>query len=233
VHDSNAIDARLTLSAQVLFKKHGCFATMMTGNLIKGTCALVDAKWADARFFGCMILSYLAGCSGQRILDQRATPCTKSRVIALATFLLFRCSDVFGGASARRGALWLAAGFGLVNAVSVDVLLTITWMLTIHMQKLTNYATDAVGLSGAKAKASAKFGPVLRRSCVVLALFAAGVGAGHYFCEACLDMAGFSTLFGAWYALIVLSHDQGRVGLDSLGKALLLNKNANPGLLDE
>ena len=43
------------------------------------------------------------------------------------------------------GALWLAAGFGLVNAVSVDVLLTITWMLTIHMQKLTNYATDAVG----------------------------------------------------------------------------------------
>ena len=89
----------------VLFKKHGCFATMMTGNLIKGTCALVDAKWADARFFGCMILSYLAGCSGQRILDQRATPRTKSRVIALATFLLFRCSDVFGGASARRGAL--------------------------------------------------------------------------------------------------------------------------------
>ena len=120
-----------------------------------------------------------------------------------------------------------------VNAVSVDVLLTITWMLTIHMQKLTNYATDAVGLSGAKAKASAKFGPVLRRSCVVLALFGAGVGAGHYFCEACLDLAGFSTLFGAWYALIVLSHDQGRVGLDSLGKALLLNKNANPGLLDE
>ena len=100
----------------VLFKKHGCFATMMTGNLIKGTCALVDAKLADARFFGCMILSYLAGCSGQRILDQRATPRTKSRVIALATFLLFRCSDVFGGASARRGALWLAAGFGLVNA---------------------------------------------------------------------------------------------------------------------
>mgnify|MGYP006883891145 FL=1 len=46
-------------------------------------------------------------------------------------------------------------------------------------------------------------------------------------------MAGFSTLFGALYALIVLSHDQGRVGLDSLGKALLLNKNANPGLLDE
>ena len=89
---------------------------MMTGNLIKGTCALVDAKWADARFFGCMILSYLAGCSGQRILDQRATPRTKSRVIAVATFLLFRCSDVFGGASARRGALWLAAGFGLVNA---------------------------------------------------------------------------------------------------------------------
>ena len=217
----------------VLFKKHGCFATMMTGNLIKGTCALVDAKWADARFFGSMILSYLAGCSGQRILDQRATPRTKSRVIALATFLLFRCSDVFGGASARRGALWLAAGFGLVNAVSVDVLLTITWMLTIHMQKLTNYATDAVGLSGAKAKASAKFGPVLRRSCVVLALFAAGVGAGHYFCEACLNMTGFSSLFGAWYALIVLSHDQGRVGLDSLGKALLLNKNANPGLLDE
>ena len=140
---------------------------------------------------------------------------------------------VFGGASARRGALWLAAGFGLVNAVSVDVLLTITWMLTIHMQKLTNYAPAAVGLSGAKATASAKFGPVLRRSCVVLALFAAGVGAGHYFCEACLDMAGFSTLFGAWYALIVLSHDQGRVGLDSLGKALLLNKTANPGLLDE
>ena len=206
---------------------------MMTGNLIKGTCALVDAKFADARFFAAMIVSYLAGCSGQRVLDQRATPRTKSRVLALATFLLFRCSDVFGGASARRGALWLAAGFGLVNAVSVDVLLTITWMLTIHMQKLTNYATDAVGLSGAKAKASAKFGPVLRRSCVVLALFAAGVGAGHYFCEACLDLAGFSTLFGAWYGLIVLSHDQGRVGLDSLGKALLLNKNANPGLLDE
>ena len=64
-------------------------------------------------------------------------------------------------------------------------------------------------------------------------LQAAGIGAGHYFCEACLDMAGFSTVFGAWYALIVLSHDQGRVGLDSLGKALLLNKNANPGLLDE
>ena len=151
---------------------------MMTGNLIKGTCALVDARFADARFFAAMIVSYLAGCSGQRILDQRATPRTKSRVIAVATFLLFRCSDVFGGASARRGALWLAAGFGLVNAVSVDVLLTITWMLTIHMQKLTNYATDAIGLSGAKAKASAKFGPVLRRSCVVLALFAAGVGAG-------------------------------------------------------
>jgi uncharacterized membrane protein YoaK (UPF0700 family) len=116
VPESNAIDARLTGRSQVLFKKHGCFATMMTGNLIKGTCALVDAKWADARFFGFMIVSYLAGCSGQRILDQRATPRTKSRVLALATFLLFRCSDVFGGASARRGALWLAAGFGLVNA---------------------------------------------------------------------------------------------------------------------
>lgn len=217
----------------VLFKKHGCFATMMTGNLIKGTCALVDAQYADARFFGCMILSYLAGCSGQRILDQRCTPRTKSRFIALATFLLFRASDVFGGASMRRGALWLSAGFGLVNAVSVDVLLTITWMLTIHMQKLTNYATDAVGLSGSDAQTKATFGPVLRRSCVVLGLFALGVGAGHVLCSELLTMKDFATAFGAWYALIVLSHDQGRVGLDSLGKTLLLNKNANPGLLDD
>ena len=129
----------------------------------------------------------------------------------------------------RGGARWLAAGFGLVNAVSVDVLLTITWMLTIHMQKLTNYATDAIGLSGAKAKASAKFGPVLRRSCcVVLALFAAGVGAGHG-CEACLDLAESTDAVRGLVRVIVLSHDQGRVGLDSSRRALLLNKNANPG----
>ena len=57
---------------------------------------------------------------------------------------------------------------------TTQVLLTITWMLTIHMQKLTNFAVDAAGLSGAAAKGKAAWTPVLRRSVITIGSFARG-----------------------------------------------------------
>lgn len=215
----------------VLFKKHGCYATMMTGNLIKGACAAVDGRLGDASFFLAMMGSYLGGCAAHRALDQRCEPRTKGRAVAAAVAVLFAASDRAGLAK-RTGALWLAAGFGLVNSISVEVLLTITWMLTIHMQKLTNFAADALGLSGRDARGAAKFGPVLRRSVVVLSTFAGGVAVGHAFCDDMLRR-GFATVFGAWYAVLILAHERGTLGLDALGRSLLLNKNANPGLRED
>ena len=74
---------------------------------------------------------------------------------------------------------------------------------------------------------------MLRRSVVVVSCFFGGCLAGHAFCDAALAAKGFATGLGAWYALMVLAHDRGTLGLDALGTSLLLNQNANPGLRDD
>ena len=66
-------------------------------------------------------------------------------------------------------------------------------MLTIHLQKLTNFAVDATGLSGGAAKAKAIWTPVLRRSVVVLGFFSLGAGFGHWGCARMLAGKGFAT----------------------------------------
>ena len=214
------------LADLVLFRKHSCFATMMTGNLIKGVCAGLGARWADAVFFSQLTAVYLSGVGAFRALDARlgreASPAV-NRVLAPAVLALFAAADAFAAASPRAAALWCAAGFGLVNSVSLDVLLTITTMLTVHMHKLTNLAVDAVGLAGPAARGRAKLSDMNKRSIAVISAFALGIAAGTGICAnfPAFVHRGFSTALGASYALMLLTHDNGRLCLDTLGRTLL------------
>ena len=214
------------LADLVLVRKHGCFATMMTGNLIKGITAGIDARWADAAFFASMVTVYLSGVGAFRVLDERfgrdRSP-RVNRVLAPAVLFFFVGADAFGHDAPRAGALWCAAGFGLVNSVSLDVLLTITCMLTVHMHKLTNLAVDFAGLAGREARARAKVTPVNKRSITAIGAFGLGVAAGVVLFAAFPGFVarGFQTALGLSYFCILLSHDRGRLRRDMPGRTLL------------
>ena len=198
------------LADLVLVRTYGCYATMMTGTTVEGVAAAAGARWADAAFFGGAIASYLSGVGAFRILDERFGRGRKAnRVLAPAVLLLFVGADAFG--PARLGVLWCAAGFGLVNALSLDVLLTNTQLLTVHLHKLANLAVDFAGLAGREARARAKLSDVNKRSLAVVGAFGLGVAAGAGLCAAFPGFVarGFQAALGASYALILLSHDRG------------------------
>ena len=198
------------LADLVLVRTYGCYATMVTGTTVEGVAAAAGARWADAAFFGGAIASYLSGVGAFRILDERFGRGRKAnRVLAPAVLLLFVGADAFG--PARLGVLWCAAGFGLVNALSLDVLLTNTQLLTVHLHKLANLAVDFAGLAGREARARAKLSDVNKRSLAVVGAFGLGVAAGVCLCAAFPGFVarGFQAALGASYALILLSHDRG------------------------
>ena len=197
---------------------------LMTGNLIKGTCAVVGYRWREAGFFAAVTASYLVGVAAFRATDVRLGRGARAgRVAAVFIAAAFALSDALPSGVGSAGAVVLAAGFGAVNSVSVDVLATITWMLTIHMHKLTAVGVDALGLSGKAARAAAKLDPTLKRSVAVLAAFAGGVAAGAGICAAfpAFVNRGFATAMGASYAAVLLAHDyEGRVGFAALSRSL-------------
>ena len=198
------------LADLVLVRTYGCYATMVTGTTVEGVAAAAGARWADAAFFGGAIASYLSGVGAFRILDERFGRGRKAnRVLAPAVLLLFVGADAF--APARLGVLWCAAGFGLVNALSLDVLLTNTQLLTVHLHKLANLAVDFAGLAGREARARAKVTPVNKRSITAIGAFGLGVAAGVVLFAAFPGFVarGFQAALGASYALILLSHDRG------------------------
>ena len=107
-----------------------------------------------------------------------------------------------------------ALGSGIVNSVSAEATGTITCMVTGHMQKLGNYASDLLAFSGSKPPSAAQTAGAVQ-SLRVLALFASGtacaalaLGGGP---SAAALMPGSVPVFSALglaYAMALFLHDR-------------------------
>ena len=126
---------------------------MMTGNAIQSIATLAELKLSDSFYFGSLVLSYSLGNVVYKALihlnNQHASPHTRARLAASPIILgLFAISDfLFYTKSMDSNWLghvpFLALGFGLLNAASMDALGgTITFAMTGHMKTVSQGLSD-------------------------------------------------------------------------------------------
>lgn len=120
----------------IVFRQFGCFANMMTGNTIQGAAALSQCNWIDASFSATVLLSYVIGVGSYRAVDVKASGRLAASRLSPVVLLLFALPDAVLLLS-RRHTRWVmplvAAGSGVVNAVSSESGSTITSMGTRRM----------------------------------------------------------------------------------------------------
>jgi uncharacterized membrane protein YoaK (UPF0700 family) len=118
-------------------KKHGCFPNLMTGTILKLAEAIGSFQWLEARFFVSMVAAYMVGGTvfgawkGSTKHDgSKSSTLTGVSVLSTAAFLL---SDVLG----KHAKLpLLAAGFGILNAGTLDIGAGVTNAMTGHVTRI-------------------------------------------------------------------------------------------------
>ena len=143
------------------YRRHGCYANMMTGNTIQAAHALASGNLQHGLFYGSLLLTYVAGFGTFRFLkesktsQQSAGDQAPSRHIsqaaglawALFAFYEYLCWSS-NAASSRRIAQFLAVpvlGFAsaMVNAASVELTGgSIVNMMTGNYGKAASFASD-------------------------------------------------------------------------------------------
>ncbi|KAL1522924.1 hypothetical protein AB1Y20_017889 [Prymnesium parvum] len=158
------------VSDVLCFSKFGCYANMMTGNVISTVASLAALRWRDATFFAAAVLNYVLGFGLFRCLDRRSSRRYAIGAAAVIVFTLFSLCEVLLLLQPRRRwqMVLLAFAFGLINAVSSETTGVVTSMVTGHLQKLSNALADFVD---GQAVSSAP-------SLTVLCSFVAGIAFG-------------------------------------------------------
>ena len=182
----------------VCFKRYGFFATMMTGNVIRSSTALVEGNWRRAAKHGSMVVGYSLGAALFRVIDilvkrrrrgedkelisgkhgssaSVAAP-VGAGLLILAEYL--NCVSSTNGLYLNLHLPILSLSFGLMNSASMDVFGSITNAMTGHVGNIGKGIADRIiwKLEGSqrKKKSSGK----TRISTSILAGFMAGITSG-------------------------------------------------------
>jgi len=189
----------------------GCYASMMTGNTINFMSAVAANRLSDGLFFLAMVVNYVAGISGFRLLSLRKG--LPAAALAPCILVLFAAVDgLMLSTASRWPLLLLALCFGYINALSSERTGIITCMVTGHFQKIGDLAANAAtGPLSASQRRTA-----LTSASIVLA-FTLGVGTGSGLRRAALGPAALGatlrrvptfTALGAAYAALLTWGDR-------------------------
>lgn len=97
----------------------GCYASMMTGNTINFMSAVAANRLSDSLFFLAMVVNYVAGISGFRLLSLRKG--LPAAALAPCILVLFAAVDgLMLSTASRWPLLLLALCFGYINALSSE-----------------------------------------------------------------------------------------------------------------
>lgn len=162
----------------VVHVEFNCFLNMMTGMLLK-TCIFASKScWVDALFFLSMMFSYLTGFQISRYFhmdssislsspkvfcNDDATSCMvmtpQWRVAALFALFFFGGADLLYHWRSTRWGVWhlVTAGSGVVNYAALQETGAITWMMTGHVQTLSNLIGDFVKNRGTRGLSMDKY----------------------------------------------------------------------------
>ena len=128
-------------------RKHGCFPNLMTGTILKVAEAVGSWDFPVAGIHASMIACYVGGGyvfskwkSNNGDSNKEKQKQTRSSLVAVSVLsgLFLLMSDVLGGIPLMQSFRLplLAAGFGIINAGTVDVGAGVTYALTGHVTKI-------------------------------------------------------------------------------------------------
>eukprot|EP00315_Gephyrocapsa_oceanica_P054263 CAMPEP_0185496082 /NCGR_PEP_ID=MMETSP1366-20130426/18036_1 /TAXON_ID=38817 /ORGANISM="Gephyrocapsa oceanica, Strain RCC1303" /LENGTH=193 /DNA_ID=CAMNT_0028105141 /DNA_START=57 /DNA_END=634 /DNA_ORIENTATION=+ len=129
-----------------VWQTYGCYANMMTGNLLRCLECLNALRWVDGAFFTALIASYVGGFGAFRVVDLSRRRRRTLSSVAPAVFALFALADL--GLRFSNGSRWsillLGVGSGVVNAASADSTGAVTCMVTGHLGRIARSLGDTV-----------------------------------------------------------------------------------------
>ncbi|KAL7524136.1 hypothetical protein ACHAWF_000823, partial [Thalassiosira exigua] len=117
----------------IFLKKHGFFATMMTGNSMKLADALVYGRFVDAAFFVSVIAAYVAGVGTFRRAELSYKDRALNGLFAPVVAGCFLWSDYLtwtNPSSRFLPAMLLSFSWGIVNSVGSEVTGTLIFVVT-------------------------------------------------------------------------------------------------------
>eukprot|EP00593_Proboscia_inermis_P009644 CAMPEP_0171316930 /NCGR_PEP_ID=MMETSP0816-20121228/76501_1 /TAXON_ID=420281 /ORGANISM="Proboscia inermis, Strain CCAP1064/1" /LENGTH=237 /DNA_ID=CAMNT_0011809545 /DNA_START=291 /DNA_END=1004 /DNA_ORIENTATION=+ len=202
--------------------KYKTFATMMTGNTMWMALAAAEARYADIGYYASVILSYLTGLTVFRKTDLTLRE-RSMEVCAFSVSALFVGSDVIHHFTNTKWipVMMLAAGFGIINSVGMEVAGTLTFVITGHMTKLTNQAFDRVSKTKGRKKLTAtEKAAVVQNFSVVAGFFFGAVFAGFLKCKDQIRRTGLFSILGLSYGFLFLWQER-----ESMGGAWWLRKD--------
>ena len=179
----------------ICYRRHGCYANMLTGNTIQAANALSTLRLADVAFFLSILGSYMFGFGAYRAVDRsvqehnsnvvgvnndnpRRRRLVTPAVVAPVIMSLFALYDML---ALRAGAgRWtvpiLTVGSAMINSAGLESTGAVCNMMTGNIGKAANYITDLTLhkiLGGLEPSAELKRGA--RKSGKIIGSFFAGV----------------------------------------------------------
>lgn len=190
----------------VCFRRFGAYANMMTGNTISFALAIGTLQFVDALFFFSVVLAHAVGVGLYRVVDVKRKGRFTASIFAPVVAVSFAASEIAPGT--RFAMLPLAMASGVVNAVSSEQTGVITSMVTGHMQKLTNFVTDALTAAAGATDATWRSG--ITSLGVVLAFFSGCATAALLSLPRMQTVPALplSSAMGLAYALLLLLFDR-------------------------
>lgn len=199
------------LSDVALSLQFQTFATMLTGNLMWLSRAVMERNLYTTLYYCSVFASYLTGLSLVRLMRKK-NPKTILRTTGAATMALFLGADMlFYGAGFSR---WipvsmLAAAYAVINSIGTDFAGTLTFVVTGHLTRLTHLATD---LFVERKEMTESDVTAAKQSVGVTGGFFAGALTAFYLQSRNLLLRqGIFTTIGVCYGILFFSYDGRRV----------------------
>lgn len=184
----------------ICYRRHGCYANMLTGNTIQAANALSTLRFADMAFFLSILGSYMVGFGAYRAVDRsvqehnsnvvevngnadsaenpRRKRLVTPAVVAPVIMSLFTLYDilVFKTGAGRWVVPILVIGSAMINSAGLESTGAVCNMMTGNFGKTANFLTDCTlhkFLGGPEPSADLKKGA--RKSGKIIGSFFAGV----------------------------------------------------------
>lgn len=187
------------------------FATMLTGNLMWLSRAVVEQNVSTVFYYISVVCSYMTGLSISRCLRNQP-PTTILRTVGAGVMALFAGADwLFYGLGVSRWipVCMLALAYGAINSMGTDFAGTLTFVVTGHVTKLTHLATDVIVEDRPLTEADM----VAAQQCVsVIGGFFVGALTSFYLLSKKLLLKrGFFSMLGVAYGVVFFSYDGRRI----------------------
>ena len=202
------------LSDVALSLQFQTFASMMTGNLMWLSRAVMERNTQTMLYYVSVFASYMTGLSLVRLMRNRE-PRTILRRTGAAVVALFVGADVlFYGAGFSRWipVCMLAAAYGGINSMGTDFAGTLTFVVTGHVTRLTHLVTDLL-VEQKPLKQLTEPEVLAAKQCLAVSggFFAGALTAFYLLSRNLLLRQGFFSTLGMGYGLLFFSYDGRRI----------------------